>query len=178
MPPLFTAYHTAVMNDYEIRRRQAAEQMGLTPGIKWTVQMDGSLSHKKRRLGLNIGTGHGKAAGTDLKTSQEEVIISGVCFADDTATVAEPEEDEQAKRVLEETTQDWGEKLHTGKTEVLWVIPEGRNDTDVRRPGETEAAKHVGAWLHEKGKPRMDTLKRVIRGKAALTRITRSWSIG
>ena len=177
-PPLFTAYHTAVMNDYEIRRRQAAELSGHTPGIKWTVQIDGKLSHIRRQKGTCIGTGHAKKVGSDTISKQTEVVIGSMCFADDTATVAEPGEEEQAERILVETTQDWEEKLHPGKTEKIWVIPEGRQETDVRRKGETETAKHVGAWLHENGKPNRDTLERVMRGKKAYARITRAWMMG
>ena len=41
-----------------------------------------------------------------------EVVIGTLCLADDMATVAELEEEEevQAKRILTETTQDWEEK--------------------------------------------------------------------
>ena len=84
-PPLFTAYHAAVLNDYEIRRREAAEDNAQTPGIKWAVQMDDKLGHNK-------GWEEEQKAGGGLTNKQVEETLGTVCFADGTATIAEPDE--------------------------------------------------------------------------------------
>ena len=41
-----------------------------------------------------------------------------------------------------------------------------------------ETTQHVGAWLREDGKPGTDTIKRVIKRKQAMSRITRAWRKG
>ena len=115
------------MNDYDIRRRQAAEESGITPWIKWTAQVDGKLTHNKQQKGTCESAGHGKALGSEMIGKQAEVAVGALCFADDTATIAELEE-EQAERIMTETTQDWEESLHAGKTEKIWLRPEGRHD--------------------------------------------------
>lgn len=40
-PPLFNVFHDAVMEDFRIRRNQAAQAKGWTPGLKWEVKVDG-----------------------------------------------------------------------------------------------------------------------------------------
>ncbi len=44
-PPLFNVYHHAVMEDFRCRRRANAEELGMTPGISWTLKINGQCDH-------------------------------------------------------------------------------------------------------------------------------------
>ena len=47
-PPLFNAYHMAVMRDFRQRRRELAENMNLTAGAAWCCKVDGRLQRGER----------------------------------------------------------------------------------------------------------------------------------
>ena len=82
-----------------------------------------------------------------FQNKRVRVRLGQFCYADDTAIVAHPDEHPTANRILHETMRDWAEKLNEGKQEDLWLRPEGRRATDVRRPKEKAETKHVGAWI-------------------------------
>ena len=48
-PPLFNVYHDGVLEDYRLRRKRKAEELGLTPGLPWTYCMNGRLQQRAEK---------------------------------------------------------------------------------------------------------------------------------
>ena len=164
-PPLFNCYHAAVMADFRIRREAEATARGQTPGVAWTVKVDGRL-------------GHGFHSRQHLTRKIQEKVIGDVGFADDTTLVGEAEEIRYAEPLLERTMKDWCEKVHPGKTEGLWLQGTKRKLTDVRYKGEREVVRHVGGMLHEEGGASKDTAQKIARANMKVGQVAKTWSFG
>ena len=164
-PPLFNCYHAAVMADFRIRREAEATARGQTPGMAWTVKVDGRL-------------GHGFHSRQHLTRKIQEKVIGDVGFADDTTLLREAEEMRYAEPLLERTMKDWCEKVHPGKTEGLWLQGTKRKLTDVRYKGEREVVRHVGGMLHEEGGSSKDTAQKIARANMKVGQVAKTWSFG
>ena len=77
-PPLFNVFHDAVMKDYRLRRKRAAEASGQTPGVTWTYQVDGRLHKKAKTRHQSQQEAHPKDLGF------RSTVFGDVGFADDT----------------------------------------------------------------------------------------------
>ena len=130
-PPLFNVYHQAVMEDFRIRRQVQAQQLGLEPGVPWTVKIDGRVDHQSHSRG-------------HLFCRSQDTVLGDVGFADDTCLLGVAEEVRPAERLLETTMLDWREKVHPGKTEGLRLSTTPRAPFDVRYKGEMSVVRHVG----------------------------------
>ena len=126
------------MEDFRCRRETEATGRGQTPGVAWTVKVDGRI-------------GHGFHSRQHLTRKIQDRIIGDIGFADDTTLVGEAEEMRYAEPLLERTMKDWCEKVHPGKTEGLRLQYEKRKLTDVRYKGESAVVRHVGGMLQEEG---------------------------
>ena len=91
-PPLFNCYHTAVMMDFETRRKRKAEETGLSPGIPWVTKVDGKLTRLLREPTM-----------PGFVQEIKKDVMGSVCFADDTCTMALIDEADQADETLEKT---------------------------------------------------------------------------
>ena len=47
-PPLFNIYHNAVMTDFRARRKRAADQLQLYPGVPWKAIVNGRIKRRRR----------------------------------------------------------------------------------------------------------------------------------
>ena len=164
-PPLFNCYHAAVMADFRIRREAEATARGQTPGVVWTVKVDGRL-------------GHGFHSRQHLTRKIQEKVIGDVGFADDTTLVGEAEEIRYAEPLLERTMKDWCEKVHPGKTEGLRLQGTKRKLTDVRYKGAREVVRHVGGMLREEGGASKDTAQKIARANMKVGQVAKTWSFG
>eukprot|EP00435_Cladocopium_sp_Y103_P073129 s129_g42.t1 len=163
-PPLFNVYHQAVLHDYRTRRKRAAEEAGLTPGIPWKTFVDGRLSRRR--------------SGFLASTNRKEHVFGDLEFADDTATVATETEFPQADRILETTFTDWGEKLNRAKTETLLLKPKTPPEPRRTPPQQHTSVRHVGGILSETASQWKDTMHRSIQGRIRAKQIAKAWSTG
>ena len=99
-------------------------------------------------------------------------------FADDTTILGEPEEVNVAEAIFVQTLKDWEERVNEGKTERLFVSNEPRKAFDVRRKGEMENVRALGAWIDERARTTPDTVKRVQRGNFLAKQIAKAWGVG
>ena len=139
-PPLFNAYHQAVLEDFRIRRAQSADQANQHPGLPWIVKADGRVHH-------------GVHSQEHLFRKSKEVVLGDIGFADDTCLIGEAEEMARAEVLLETTMRDWREKVHPGKTEGLRIASTPRAPFDVqqRRDGNSEACGRNAARHSQSG---------------------------
>ena len=163
-PPLFNLYHQAVLADFRIRRKRAADRLGLTAGVEWKIFVDGRL--KRRRASYS--------ATTNSKTH----IFDDLEFADDTATISTEEEKPHADRILERTFQDWGEKLNRNKTETLVLKPGTPPAQRNAPPQEHPSVRHVGGIICSTGAQWKDTIHRCNQAKRRAREIAKAWSTG
>ena len=119
------------MEDFRIRRQVQAQQLGLEPGVPWTVKIDGRVDHQSHSRG-------------HLFCRSQDTVLGDVGFADDTCLLGVAEEVRPAERLLETTMLDWREKVHPGKTEGLRLSTTPRAPFDVRYKGEMSVVRHVG----------------------------------
>lgn len=163
-PPLFNIYHNAVMTDFRARRKRAADQLQLYPGIPWKAIVNGRIKRRRRTFQTD-------------KNSKIH-IFGDIEFADDTATLATAAELESADALLDTTFQDWGEKINRAKTEsLIWTPgakPEPRNAT----PRANAQARHVGGILTDTNSQWKDTLHRCHQAKIRIKQVANAWSTG
>ena len=164
-PPLFNVYHQAVMEDFRLRRQEQARNLGLEPGVPWTVKVDGRVDHHA----------HSRE---HLFRRSTNTTIGDVGFADDTCILGVADEVIPAERLLETTMLDWCEKVHPGKTEGLRVSTTPRAPFDVRYKGEKPVVRHVGGMLQETGGQQADTSHRRSKGFFRIRQTARAWHFG
>ena len=136
-PTIFNVYHQAVLQDYRVRRKRAAEEAGLTPGISWHTFVDGRLARRR--------------SGFQATTNRKEHIFGDLEFADDTATIATEAEFTSADHLIEKTFTDWGEKLNRAKTETLTLKPNTPPEPRRAPPQQYTSVRHVGGILSDTG---------------------------
>ena len=78
-PALFNVYHHAVMEDFRCRRQTNAESLGMTPGLPWTLKIDGQCDHNY----------HSRA---HLTGNSEDACLGEIVFADDTCLIGDATE--------------------------------------------------------------------------------------
>ena len=185
-PPLFNIYHDGVMQDFRKRREVAATAVNKKPGLGWHYKVDGRVSIKGFRARLSLDPNRTSASfGTSEKSQGggwarevRETVIGDVGFADDTMLAGDVDEMQIADGILVQTLTDWAEKVNVGKSEQIITGGVSRNEMDVRRPGELENVRQLGAIINERGKTRPDTVKRVSRGNDLARSIAKAWGIG
>lgn len=87
---------------------ELATQAGLVLGIPWVSKISGRCDHDFHSRGHWAG-------------NREIGFIGDIGFADDNCLLGEGNEIFKAEALLEQTMQDWREKVHPGKTENLRV---------------------------------------------------------
>ena len=162
-PPLFNIYHDAVMKDFRARRKRKASEMDMEPGLPWNVKVDGKLARTARH----------KVSGDEVK----KTVLGDIMFADDTAIIGIEDEVHIAEKILEETMKDWDEKVNALKTERLRMSGQGRNEWDVRMPGEKDVVRHVGGHVAANGRQDVDTNRRIGKTIGTIKSLAKAWSI-
>ena len=167
-PPLFNVYHHAVMMVFRHRRADAAESSGMTPGLPWTVRVNGKLKKRPKERA---------ALGVDM-LDVVQTVIGDFGFADDTGLVATAQEAPQAERIWIETMRDCEQRHNHSKTEKLMLASGGRSRMEVMHEGEVENARHVGARLQDDANTGEETKERVSALRAKVVVVATAWCWG
>lgn len=163
--PLFNVYHRAVLENFRIRKQIKASQLGASPGLGWICKVDGRIDHDV----------HSRR---HLTGNSAQVCLGDIGFADDATLMGEAEEMVHAERILEETMNDWREKIHPGKTEGLRLQVPYRRPHDIRGKGEAAAARHVGGILRERGSRNPDLQVKRTQAYFKIGQTARAWLLG
>ena len=105
----------------EKRRREEAEQQGLTTGIEWCLMKGNNLPGQRYEIFNSEATGH---------------LFTCSLFADDTTLLGEEKEMEMAVPLTKEIMMSFEEKNNDGKEERM-----------VFGGGEEEKTRMLGCWL-------------------------------
>ena len=159
------------MEDFRARRKRKAEEMNEQPVLAWHHRVDGRLTKgvavKRRRL-----------ADKGIARETKRITLGDIGFADDTALVGKEDEARRAGEILIQTLADWEERVNESKTERLRISGVGRALFDVRGVGEKAEVRHIGGWLSEDSKQKVDTQKKCNSAKASVRLIAKAWSVG
>ena len=164
--PCYKRMGIAVMAVYAPSSTGSVDDLSehLEPGILWRYRVDGQLQKR----------GSAKQATRDTW----ETVLGDIEFADDTATIATETEFAAADQILEQTFQDWGEKINRKKTETLRLKPGAQPDKRQADASQVHSVRHVGGHLTEAATQWTDTIQRCVQARRRAKEIAKAWSTG
>lgn len=153
-PVGFNIYHSCPVRNFNKKMADKYE----TPGLRVGTAEGKPMNRDTRKPPRSNASVHG----SDAANLIFEVLTS--LFADDTSVVTRESRRREMEEEVVRTFAEWGETIHTGKTERLRVGGGPKELYAKEAPEEDKlaaAVRFLGAWLEEDGGQQVDTAKRL-----------------